>query len=202
MSTQLEFFFDYISPYSHIANAAVKVFERETGTTALIKPMFLGAVMQATGNRPPGFVEAKGKYMAEDLKRCVEHYGIGFRPNPHFPMVNTRPLLRATIGFGVDPARQREFMDACFHHMWETPEPLNPGDEQSIIAMCQAEGFDPDEVFSLANAETNKNTMRDNTDDAISRGAFGAPTFFVGDEMFFGHDRLDYAKRALMSVQA
>ena len=202
MTGQLEFFFDYISPYSHIANAAVKRLETETGTTALIKPMFLGAVMQATGNRPPGMVEAKGNYLSVDLKRCADHYGVSFRPNPYFPLVNTRPLLRATIGMSNTPEKQRQFLDAVFHHMWEAPDPMNVDDPESVAAMCKASGFIPEDVLALANADENKALMREYTDDAIARGAFGAPTFFIGDEMFFGHDRLDYARRALMSVQA
>ena len=197
MAKTLEFYFDYISPYSHIANAAVKQLKDRTGATVEIKPMFLGAVMQATGNRPPGMVPAKNAYMLKDLNRCAARYGLSIRMNPHFPMVNTRGLLRATIGMANDPAEQQRFIDACFRHMWQTPEPLNPGEEASVEAMCEAEGFDFTEIQRLAEEESNKAAMKENTDTAIARGAFGSPTFFVGDEMFFGHDRLDYAEAGL-----
>lgn len=197
MAKTLEFYFDYISPYSHIANAAVKQLKERMGAEVAIRPMFLGAVMQNTGNRPPGMVPAKGAYMLKDLDRCAARHGLSVRMNPHFPMVNTRGLLRATIGMAADPAEQQRFIDACFHHMWETPEPLNPGEDASVKAMCEAEDFDFDAVQRLAEGEANKVTMKDNTDTAIARGAFGSPTFFVGDEMFFGHDRLDYAVEAM-----
>ncbi|HPE47266.1 MAG TPA: 2-hydroxychromene-2-carboxylate isomerase [Hyphomonas sp.] len=199
MAKALEFYFDYISPYSHIANAAVKQMKERTGANVEIHPMFLGAIMQGTGNRPPGTVPAKGAYMMKDLNRCAARYGLSVRMNPHFPMVNTRGLLRATIGLASDPAEQQRFIDACFRHMWETPEPLNPGEDASVGAMCEVEGFDFAEIQRLADDEANKAAMKANTDTAISRGAFGSPTFFVGDEMFFGHDRLDYAEEALMA---
>ncbi len=195
MTGKLEFFFDYISPFSYVANAAVQQVSDRTGTDVVYRPMFLGAVMQGAGNRPPGLVPAKGIYMEKDLRRCSARYGLPFRMNPHFPLVNTRPLLRATCGLEGD--RQRAFIDACFSHMWATPEPLNPADESSIRAMCDAEGFDFDEISRLSEDEANKAAMKQNTDEALARGAFGAPTFFVGDEMFFGHDRLDYAEEAL-----
>lgn len=197
MPKALEFYFDYISPYSHIANAAVKQLAARTGTPVDLKPMFLGAVMQATGNRPPGLVPAKGAYMMTDLNRCAARHGLSIRMNPHFPMVNTRGLLRATIGLADDPDMQRRFIDACFRHMWETPTPLNPGEDASIAAMCAAEGFDHEAIRALADAPANKAALKTNTDTAIARGAFGSPTFFVGDEMFFGHDRLEYAEAAL-----
>ena len=176
MTKALEFYFDYISPYSHIANAAMKKLKARTGAVVEIKPMFLGAVMQGTGNRPPGMVPAM---------------------NPYFPLVSTRDLLRATIGLAGDPAEQQRFIDACFRYMWETPEALKPDDDASVKAMCDAEGFDFAEIKRLANDDACKAAMKENTDTAIARGAFGSPTFFVGEEMFFGHDRLDYAAEAM-----
>ena len=197
MAKALEFYFDYISPYSHIANAAVKQLKETTGATVDIRPMFLGAIMQGSGNRPPATVPAKGAYMLKDLDRCAKRHGLTIRMNPHFPMVNTRTLLRTTVGMAGDPAEQQRFIDTCFRYMWETPEALNPGEEASVRAMCEAEGFDFAEIQRLAEDEASKAGMKANTDTAMARGAFGAPTFFVGDEMFFGHDRLDYAVEAM-----
>lgn len=197
MANSLEFYFDYISPFSYVANAAVEQLADRTGAHVEFKPMFLGAVMQTTGNRPPGMVPAKGAYMMKDLLRCTTRYGLEFRMNPHFPMVNTRILLRATCGLAQDPSEQKRFMDAVFRHMWATETALKPDDESSLEAMCTAEGFDFSQIMALAEDPANREAMQSNTDSAISRGAFGAPTFFVGEEMFFGHDRLDYAEEAL-----
>jgi 2-hydroxychromene-2-carboxylate isomerase len=137
--------------------------------------------------------------MMKDLDRCAARQGLTVRMNPYFPMVNTRGLLRATVGLAGDPAEQQRFIDTCFRHMWQTPEALNPGDDASVKAMCEAEGFDFVEIQRLAEDDANKAVMKENTDSAIARGAFGSPTFFVGDDMFFGHDRLDYAEEALMA---
>lgn len=197
MAGKFEFHFDYISPFSYVANAAVQQISERTGAEIEFRPMFLGAVMQATGNRPPGMVPAKGAYMLKDLQRCTSHYGLGFRMNPHFPMVSTRKLLRATWGLQHDPAEQMRFIDACFAHMWTTPTPLKPDDDDSVRAMCEAEGFDFGRIQELAEDAASKDAMKANTESAISRGAFGAPTFFVGDEMYFGHDRLNYVEEAL-----
>lgn len=197
MSGKFEFNFDYISPFSYVANAAVQQISERTGAEAEFRPIFLGAIMQATGNRPPGMVPAKAAYMMTDLQRCTSRYGLGFRMNPHFPMVSTRKLLRATCGLQDTPSEQRRFIDACFHHMWAAPTPLKPDDEESIRAMCTAEGFDFSRIQELAEDSDNKATLQANTESAIARGAFGAPTFFVGDDMYFGHDRLDYVEEAL-----
>ena len=197
MAGKFEFYFDFISPFSYVANAAVQQISRRTQAEIIFKPMFLGAVMQATGNRPPGMVAAKGAYMMTDLQRCTSRYGLAFRMNPYFPMVSTRNLLRAACGMAGDAAEQKRFINACFKHMWATPVPLKPDDDESIQAMCAAEGFDFPHIQALASDEDNKAAMQANTESAIARGAFGAPTFFVGDEMFFGHDRLDYVEEAL-----
>lgn len=199
MTGKLEFFYDYISPFSYVANVAVQQMAARTGAQIELRPMFLGAVMQATGNRPPGLVPAKGAYMAVDLQRCAARYGLIFRMNPHFPMVSTRPLLRATCALANAPALQQRFADACFRHMWAAPVPLKPDDEESIRAMCEDEGFNSDDILRLASDNASKTMMQANTESAIARGAFGAPTFFVGQDMYFGHDRLDYVEEALMA---
>ena len=159
MTKALEFYFDYISPYSHIANAAVKKLKARTGAVVEIKPMFLGAVMQGTGNRPPGMVPAKNTYMLADLQRCAGRYGLTVRMNPYFHLVSTRDLLRATIGLAGDPAEQQRFIDACFRYIWETPEALKPDDDASVKAMCDAEGFDFAEIKRLANDDACKAAM-------------------------------------------
>ena len=198
MAKQLEFFFDYVSPYSYVARTAVKDTIRETGAELVIRPMFLGGVMHATGNRPPGTVPAKGKYMNADLERYCRKYGLTLHSNPHFPM-NTRGLTRATIGLAGDPARQDRFIDTCFRICWNDPRGIDPSDADALAAALAEDGFDPAEIAALAEAEENKAALKANTDEAVARGAFGAPTFFVGEQMFFGQDRLEFVAEALRS---
>ncbi|MEM5515709.1 2-hydroxychromene-2-carboxylate isomerase [Henriciella sp. AS95] len=197
MAKPLEFFFDFISPFSYVAFHALPSELGDLAARTQFKPMFLGAVMQTTGNRPPGLVPAKGAYMSVDLGRCTRRYGIPFRLNPYFPMMNTRPMLRAAIGLADTPDEQKRFIETVFHHVWAAPTPLKTDDTDQVRDMCTDAGFDADQILALAESDETKAGLKANTDGAIERGAFGAPTFFVGEDMFFGHDRLDYAKEAL-----
>lgn len=196
---KLEYFFDYVSPYSYIAHNALKSFVPRTGAELVIRPMFLGGVMQATGNRPPGMVPAKGKYMGTDLARACQRLGITMHMNPNFPM-NTRGLTRATIGLESDPEHQARFIEAVFQICWNDKRGIDPGDPAQLGPALAEAGFDPEAIMALAGADENKAKLRANTEEAVERGAFGAPTFFVGNEMFFGHDRLNYVEDALKAV--
>lgn len=199
MAKQLEFFFDYVSPTAWLAFALAPKVAAEAGAELVWRPMFLGGVMQATGNRPPGMVAAKGAYMNDDLQRCAAHLGTEIHMNPAFPM-NTRPALRATIGLGDGTPEQAAFRAACFTACWGQPGPLNIGEDGALAEVSRRAGLDPSAVAELAVAPENKDRLRANTDEAVARGVFGAPSFFVGDELFFGHDRLDYAARALAKL--
>ncbi|MEM8617959.1 MAG: 2-hydroxychromene-2-carboxylate isomerase [Pseudomonadota bacterium] len=195
----LEYFFDYVSPWSYVAHHAMKGVVARTGATVSVRPMFLGGVMQATGNRPPGMVAAKAKYMGADLARACKRYGITMHMNPNFPM-NTRGLTRATLGLMDDLATRDRFIEAVFRLCWNDPRGIDPADPSQLGPALAEAGFDPEQILALATDDANKAALRANTDEAVERGAFGAPTFFVGDEMFFGHDRLDYVEEALMAL--
>lgn len=198
MAKTLEFFFDYMSPTSFLGWAVVPGVIERTGAELKIKPMFLGGVMKATGNQPPGMVPAKGKYMQQDMARCCARHGIQIFSNKHFPMMNTRPLTGATIRLAADQEQQIKLLNAGFKHVWGRQDGgVNTGDEAEFKEAFGSEGFDADQLWALGNDPETKAMLRANTEEAIARGAFGAPTFFVGDEMFFGHDRLDYAEEAL-----
>ena len=114
--------------------------------------------------------------------------------------MNTRPLTGATIRLGDDPEQQHKLLDAGFKYIWGLPEGgIDTGDEAQFKKAFGSEGFDADRLWELGTADETKAMLRANTEEAVSRGAFGAPTFFVGEDMFFGHDRLDYAEEALLA---
>jgi 2-hydroxychromene-2-carboxylate isomerase len=196
MTRSFEFFFDFVSPTSWLALPVAEAVATRTGAELVFRPMFLGGVMQATGNRPPGTVPAKAQYMNRDMQRCAEHIGIEVHMNPAFPM-NTLGLTRAAVGMDDQPAEQRRFIHAGMKHCWGKANPINPGEAGAIAAMCAAEGFDPDKIIALGKSPENKERLKANTEEAVTRGVFGAPSFFVGEDLFFGHDRLDYVERAL-----
>jgi len=195
MAKFFEFFFDYTSPTAYLAVPVALGVEARTGAELRLRPMFLGGVMQATGNKPPGTVAAKGRYLNRDLQRCAAHIGIPMYMNPAFP-INTLAVLRATTGM-TDAAEQRRFVITLFKAAWGQPAPVNLGDMGEVAKLCAAEGFDPAAIASLASDPVNKEKLKETTDEAVARGVFGAPSFFVGDDLFFGHDRLDYVERAL-----
>ena len=200
MAKTLEFFFDYMSPTSFLGWAVVPGVIERTGANLKIIPLFLVGFMKTTGYHPPGMVAAKGKYMLKDMARCCKRHGIQIFSNPHIPLMNTRILTGATIRLEDDPEQQYKLIDAGFKYIWGQPEGgIDTGDETQFKKAFGSEGFDADRLWELGTADETKAMLRANTEEAVARGTFGAPTFFVGDEMFFGHDRLDYAEEALLS---
>ncbi|MEM7766729.1 MAG: 2-hydroxychromene-2-carboxylate isomerase [Pseudomonadota bacterium] len=195
MPRQFEFLYDIVSPTAYLAWYSAPETANSVGAEIVYTPIFLGGIMQGAGNTPPGMVPAKGRYLSIDVPRCAAHIGVPYHLNPAFP-VNTLGVQRATVGMD-DPDERNRFAKACFDYTWGRPDPLNLGTDDALQALCAAEGFDFERIKTLATDPANKAKLKANTDHALERGVFGAPTFFVGDEIFFGHDRLDYVARAV-----
>ena len=195
MTKAAEFFFDVGSPASYLAWTQMPALCAQAGATLVYKPMLLGGVFQATGNASPAMVAAKGRYMTVDLGRFAKRYEVEFKMNPHFP-INTLQLMRGVIGMQLrQPARFEAFLSAVFTALWVKGANLN--DPAVTAATLVEAGFDPAEVFALVNDADIKAALKANTEEAVARGVFGAPTVFVGDAMFFGQDRLDFVREAL-----
>lgn len=195
MSKTVEFFFDVGSPASYLAWTQLPSICQHAGAELAYKPMLLGGVFQATGNASPAAVPVKGQYVSRDYQRFARRYGITLVNNPHFP-VNTLLLMRAVIGVQLrEPARLQDFLKAVFTGLWI--DALNLNDPQLTAKVLVDGGFNPQEIIALTNDADVKAALRANTDEAVSRGVFGAPTMFVGDEMYFGQDRLDFVREAL-----
>lgn len=195
MSTAIEFFFDVGSPAAYLAWTQLPQIAREAGAEIEYRPMLLGGVFQATGNRSPMEVPAKGQYMQDDLQRHARRYGVPFRHNPHFP-INTLALMRGAIGLQLrEPDRMVPFVDAVYRAIWV--EARNMNDPATVAAVLQEAGFDPGRFQDLAADPAVKDALKAATGEAVSRGVFGAPTFFVHGQMFWGQDRLQFIKEAL-----
>lgn len=195
MSKTLEFFFDLGSPATYLAYTQLPALCAATGTQLVYKPMLLGGVFKATGNASPITVPAKGRYMFDDLARYARRYNVPLRFNPHFP-INTLMLMRAITGIQLHhPERFQAFVDCLFHALWVDGRHM--GDPAVVAAVLIEHGFDPDEVLALANDESVKAALKNNTEQAVQRGVFGAPSMFVGKQLFFGQDRLDFVREAL-----
>ncbi len=186
MKTKVEFFYDYVSVYSYLADSQLR---NLTGAEIVYRPMLLGAVMEATGNRPPGTVKAKGRYLRDDIKRWAERYSLTFRMNPVFPQ-NTLKALRLALVAEKKGAFE-VVHQALFDAMWIHEKDLSDKEVLAEIAAKAALSLDDIEDVAI------KDELKANTNEACERGAFGAPTFFVGDQMFFGNDRFDFIEEAL-----
>jgi 2-hydroxychromene-2-carboxylate isomerase len=193
MPRQVEFFFDVVSPTAYLAHKRLPAIVQRTGATLVHRPMFLGGVMQASGNRPPGTVAAKGKWMNADLQRYAKKYDAPYVHNPHFP-VNTLSAQRgltAWLGKPEFPA----LLDAMFQATWR--DQVNLGEKVEIARVAGLAGVDGAAFVAAAEDPVNKEKLKATTEEALARGVFGAPTFFVGDEMHFGQDRLEWVEEAL-----
>ncbi len=195
MPKEVEFFFDVGSPASYLAWTQLPAICAQMKASLVYRPMLLGGVFRATGNSSPGTVAAKGAYTFKDLERFAQRYGVRLAANPYFPII-TLTLMRAVVGVQTHmPERFEEFLQVVFNAIWI--DSVNMNDAGRVNSTLTAAGFDPAQVIALANDAEIKETLRSTTDEAVRRGAFGAPTMFVGDEMFFGQDRLDFVREAL-----
>jgi 2-hydroxychromene-2-carboxylate isomerase len=191
----VEFFFDFGSPATYLAWTQLPGICNAGGATLVYRPMLLGGVFQATGNASPVTVPAKGKYMLTDLARFARRYGVPMRFNPHFP-INTLALMRGAVGLQMrEPQRFDDFVSAVFKSIWV--EGRSMGDPTVVGEVLVQAGFDAQSVLALTTDPAIKEALKANTEEAVRRGAFGAPTMFVGDQMYFGQDRLDFVREAL-----
>ncbi|GID05912.1 MULTISPECIES: 2-hydroxychromene-2-carboxylate isomerase [unclassified Pseudomonas] len=195
MSKTVEFFFDLGSPATYLAYTQLPKICAQTDSQLIYKPMLLGGVFKATGNASPVTIPAKGRYMFQDLDRYAKRYGVPLKFNPHFP-INTLMLMRAVTGMQLrHPERFQAFIDCLFHALWVEGRSLD--DPATVAAVLTQNGFDPNEVLALTADENVKAALKKNTEEAVQRGVFGAPSMFVGNQLFFGQDRLDFVLEAL-----
>ena len=186
---KVEFFYDYVSTFSYLANSQLVKLDAEV----IYRPILLGAVMEATGNRPPLTVKAKGKYLFVDVERWARRYSIPYKMNPKFPFNTVKSLRLALVA--QQQGTFEKIHQPLFDAMWANEQDLS--DESVLAGIIADAGLPADEMLAKISTDEIKSELRANTDEAVSRGAFGAPTFFVGDEMFFGNDRFEFIAEAI-----
>ena len=195
MKKTFDYYFDFGSLATYLAHTQMEKIKSETGASPNYLPMLLGAVFKATGNSSPVSVPAKGKYIFVDFKRFADSYGVPLEINPFFPIITTT-LMRMLTGLQMrSDARMHDFMDLIFKAIWV--DALNLNDPEVVERVLREAHFDPAELLLLANEQTTKDRLKEVTSHAVDRGVFGAPTFFVGDQMFWGQDRIEQLKSAL-----
>jgi 2-hydroxychromene-2-carboxylate isomerase len=187
----VQFHFDFGSPNAYLSHKILPEIERRTGVKFDYVPILLGGIFKATNNRSPmeALAGIKNKYEYERLetKRFIEKHDLNrFRMNPFFP-VNTLTLMRGAVATKMDGDFAR-YVDVVFHHMWEEPKKMD--DRAVIRAALDDSGLDGGKLLERTQDQKVKEQLVRNTEESVVRGSFGAPTFFVGDEIFFGKDRL------------
>ena len=191
----VEFFFDVGSPTAYLAWTQLPSLAKSAGASIVWRPMLLGGVFKATGNQSPVTVPAKGQWMGADIQRWAQRYLVPFQFNPFFPL-NTLTLMRGATGLQMrQPDRLEDYLRAVFKAMWA--QPVNLGDPEVLASTLVAAGFDPAAFLALVNDPEVKATLVATTEEAVARGVFGAPSFFVGPDLYFGQDRLEFVREAL-----
>lgn len=203
MTRTLEFIFDFGSPNAYLALKVAPQIARRTGAEIRLVPCLLGGIFKLTGNQAPmtafGGVKGKLEYEALETRRFVEKHGLAaYRFNPHFP-VNTLLIMRGMIAAQRAGVADR-YLDAVLAAMWEDGRKMD--DPEVFVAVLDAAGLDGQALLQATQDPQVKAELAANTEAAAARGVFGIPTFFVGDEMFFGKDRLGQVEEALAAVPA
>jgi 2-hydroxychromene-2-carboxylate isomerase len=191
MTPKVEFHFDFGSPNAYFAHKVIPGIEQRTGAKFEYVPVLLGGVFKLTNNQPPMVqfkdVKAKSDYMKIEIVRFIKKHGLTkFKMNPHFP-VNTVQIMRGAVAAGGD-GQLPTYVEAVFRHMWE--DGLKMDDPEVIRAALDAAGLDSARILARIQEQDIKDKLLKNTEASVARGTFGAPTFFVGNEIFFGKDKL------------
>jgi 2-hydroxychromene-2-carboxylate isomerase len=184
-----EFFWDVASPYTYLAFTQLEKLRAASGAEIVLRPFLLGGVFKASGNVMPAENPAKAQYIVQDLKRWRAHYAVPMRLpvlETPFPINSVLPM-RAAIAAAHERAAE-PFAAALFDAYWVRG--VDVSTSEAVAEAASSVGLEPDGILAAASAQAVKDELRHNSDDAVRRGAFGAPAFFVGDELFWGNDRI------------
>ncbi len=198
MSKTIDFIFDFASPNAYFAHHALKGVAERTGTRVNLIPCLLGGIFKATGNQAPmiafGGIKGKMDYEMLEIRRFITAHGLTrFRMNPHFP-INSLTAMRGLCA--VEPGAEFDtYVEAVLAGFWERG--LAMGDAEVLASVLTEAGLDAEAILARAQTDPVKAILAANTEAAVARGTFGIPTFFVGDEMVFGKERLGQVEAML-----
>lgn len=200
MSIKVEFHFDFGSPNTYYSHRVIPEIEALTGVKFDYYPILLGGVFKATNNKPPmeqlAGIRNKSEYNALETARFVKKHNLDkFKFNPNFP-INTLPIMRGAC-YAIRNGIGAEYIEAMYQCMWERE--LNMGDPEIIGAALTEFGLPVQEILQGSQDPDIKQMLIDNTTASVERGTFGSPTFFVGDEIFFGKDKLQEVEEEILA---
>ncbi len=198
MKKKVDFYFDFGSPAAYLAYTQLSKLEEETGASIEWRPILLGGVFASTGNVAPITVAAKGRYIFVDFNRFAQEYEVVLNTNPFFP-INTVNLMRMACALQDKNSQDfLPFVKSVFEAIWINS--LNMSDSSIVTEFLRLKGFDADDLMTLASEVRVKELLKNLTNEAVERGVFGAPTFFVGEQMFWGQDRIAFVRRAIQAA--
>jgi len=198
----VEFHFDFGSPNAYLSHLVIPAIEQRTGTEFAYVPILLGGVFKLTNNRSPAEslagIKNKPEYERLEMRRFLDRNRITrFQMNPFFP-VNTLTLMRGAVAARTLGVFDR-YVDEMFRHMWADPKKMD--DPAVLQAALEESGFDAERLLELVQTRAVKDELIANTERSVTRGTFGAPTFFVGDEIYFGKDRLRDVEEKILELR-
>ena len=187
MQKTIEFFWDPASTYSYLAATRIEALAARQNAVVQWKPFLLGKVFEATGNKMPALVPAKGRYLFQDVALWARYYGVPFAMPKVFPLNSVAPA-RACIA-ATQAGHGQALTHALLKAYWA--EGMDIGKPEAVAAVAKGIGLDADALLAACQEAAVKDELRANTEAAIARGAFGAPTFYVDGQMFWGNDRME-----------
>ena len=198
MPKTVDFYFDFPSPYAYLAHTQLPKIATEHDATVTYRPFRILELMKLVGNRPTTIECAnKNRYAGADLQRWAKRYKVGFARNPNSKSFDFAALDRAAL-VAIADGRGADYVAAIFAAIWGKPEDLS---QRTVLqAVLSRAGFDAERLLERASADTVTARLDAETNAAAERGVFGAPTMFVGEQMFFGNDRLDFVVEALRAA--
>ena len=198
MTRTIEFYFDFPSPYSYLAHTQLPKIAVEHGATVTYHPFRILDLMTIVGNRPTTIeCKNKGKYAGVDLQRWTKRYNVDFSRNPHSKLFDYAQLDHAAL-VAIEDDRGAEYVTGIFAAIWGKPVDLS---QRAVLSeVLEKAGFNAAQLIERANHAGIVAKLEAETKAAAERGVFGAPTMFVGQQMFFGNDRLDFVAEALRST--
>jgi 2-hydroxychromene-2-carboxylate isomerase len=198
MPTRIDFYFDFVSPYSYLASTVLPRLAAEHSASIRYRPFGLVELMRRVGNRPTT-LECRNKfaYAIADLGRWAGSYGVAFTPTPHFDGIDFALLGRGAL-VAIDEGRGADYVEAVYAAVWA--DSVDLGRRSELVAVLDRAGLNGARLLERAGAESYGEKLAANTAEAAERGVFGSPTIFIGDEMFFGNDRFGFVADALRAA--
>jgi 2-hydroxychromene-2-carboxylate isomerase len=198
MSRTIDFYFDFPSPYAYLAHTQLPRIAAEQNASIAYHPFRILELMKLVGNRPTTIeCKSKGKYAGVDLQRWTKRYGVSFVRNPHGRSFDYAAFGRGAL-IAIADGKGAEYVTAVFSGIWAKQADLSQ--RSVLMELLAGAGFDARQLLERADAADMVAKLEAETQAAADRGVFGAPTMFVGVEMFFGNDRLDFVAEALRSA--